>query len=54
MPKLFLVLNIVLLAAGAVALNRGRIPLRPCMFPACLFSLYLVADLAWLLASSIA
>lgn len=51
-PKMLLVLNIVMLATGAVVMHRGRIPMRRCMFPACLFSLYLIIDLAFLLATS--
>ncbi len=51
-PKLLLVFGVVLLAAGAVWLSRGRIAWRPCLLPAGIFACYLAADLAWLTATS--
>lgn len=51
-PKLLLAMGIVWLAAGAVFLQRGQIALRSSLLPAGIFACYLVADLAWLIATS--
>ncbi len=51
-PKLLLVVAILGLSGVALWMQRGRIALRHCTLPACIFTCYLAVDLAWLIFAS--